>query len=776
MDNETPQYAEWIPTAGGYVANGNVVSKSPHYDENKKFQLSVNPAVFGQTTPENSKITKAKPQVANNPLSNNGITTANTEGSGTDANAMATGIGSLDSMANNTATTGGVLTTPATQSTLAKTPKSVYDTLLDKYAQYQANNNYKGMIDTLTEMSMYDGQDYTQQQQYLTQQRNNKIDNIDNDYSQRIATAQMLGDVDKANALKAEQTQWRNSVGWSDAMTEKYQTAQQQLETDYIPTYLDGIRDITSMITQAIPGLINFQYDPYQDTSLQIAQGYAVSKVKEQMNSTGMYYSSMTQNAITKAVAELVPVYQKMAKEEAMQNLQLLQQTANFLLNIEETQFKLWQGQLDAKIAVNQEKRKEIEAAWDRANQLGYVDNEASAILGIPAGTESYATRKAMTDLLNEKDKEERKLMQDMTLARYNADLSLEKAQVQAELDNWKNAQDDYRGYLYNSQLKQQQFGYDQALKNQQFQNDYYLQLLKNAGSTTTTPNSKVTTGTRNILSYLGVPNEGLDDLDDLLNNEHTPTEKIEIIERNITSYPQGATEEDKELIDAKNKLYIDTYLNGGTIKQIDETLYGKLGENASTTSGALESALALAKDEVELLADIGVDKTSANIAEIYNHILDQVEGAAEFDTTKTNLNDDYTKMKESTAKDIIKSIKENKKLGDSADDIAQAVESYWYSIHNADKESIRGNLTQNTIREITDRGSKLLNGVSGAIDKGLGTLERVGINPVDTATGLAGLLVGSSISPGLPVGTAPNGQIGQELGANIGKRIMGNK
>ena len=166
-----------------------------------------------------------------------------------------------------------------------------------------------------------------------------------------------------------------------------------------------------------------------------MAQGYAVSSVKEQMNSTGMYYSSMTQSAITRAINELIPVYEQMAKEEILENINLLQSTASYLLNLEKAQFDMWASKIEMQILKNQEKRAEIEHAWDRVNNLGYVDNEASLVLGVDVGTLSPEIRKMM---LNEEmtiRAEERALKIEKELASYSHSLALEKAQKQYALD-----------------------------------------------------------------------------------------------------------------------------------------------------------------------------------------------------------------------------------------------------------------------------------------------------------------------------------------------------
>lgn len=445
MDNEAPNYASWVPEAGGYVANGKVVSKSPVYDSQGKLRLDIDTSILnGALQPQ----TQAQPNMSHsqtaveghNQLAQKqaGIFTANQEGSGEDVNSLMTGAGSLGSLNNNTENSVfGVTNTPATKSPVVEEPilSPVDQAMKELQEAIARGNDYQAQINAYTKLERLTGQDYSAEIQDLTTKRQQKIENIDNDYASQISTALMRGDTAEVDRLRAEQANWRQTVGYQDAMTQKYQTAREELDVDYQRTYWDGINDITQSLMQALPGILNFQYNPYQDTALQIAQGYATSRVKEQMNATGMYYSSMTQNAITKAVAELVPVYEKMAKEEAIQNFQLLQQTASFLVDLEQAQFNLWKGQLDVKFQANADKRAEIAAAWDKVNQLGYVDNETSAILGIPAGTESYATRKAYVDKLNQIDAEERKLKQDKELADYEFDLQKQKMDKQSEID-----------------------------------------------------------------------------------------------------------------------------------------------------------------------------------------------------------------------------------------------------------------------------------------------------------------------------------------------------
>ena len=450
MDNEAPNYASWIPEAGGYVANGKVVSKTPQYDANGRL-VDIDVSQFPNTTPNTSK---AQPQVANQPIVNSGITTANTQGSGTDANAPLTQAGSLGTLENNLGKAqDSAISSPATRSIVAgKTVVSPEDEVNQEYQQAVARGDLQGQINALTKASRLTGQDYSTEIQNLTRQRQQKIQGIDdaylqriNDARQKVNTAKSTGDItgdysayyqalEELNNLQGEQGTWRNAVGYDQAMQDMYTQEMEDLDIDYKETWVKSYNDIANQIVQALPGILNFQYNPMNDTALQIAQGYATSRVKEQMNSTGMYYSSMTQNAITKAVAELVPVYEKMARQEAIENFNLLQQTANFLMNLEETQFNMWKSQIQMKWQANDEKRKAVDQAIQNANARGFYTNEEAALLGIEPGTESQAARERALDKQEQIEKEARNLKQSMALAEYNAGLELQLAEEKAKI------------------------------------------------------------------------------------------------------------------------------------------------------------------------------------------------------------------------------------------------------------------------------------------------------------------------------------------------------
>lgn len=512
MDNEAPNYASWIPEAGGYVANGKVVSKSPIYNENGKLKLDVDTSVFGNALQPQTQ--KAQPQsqgvqptahpevaVSNNPLS--GMTTANTAGSGKDVNSLMTGAGSLGSLNNNTENSiYGATNTPATKSNVAgKTVLSPIDEAMQEYQDAVARGtDIQAEINALTKLSRLTGEDYSEEIAALTKKRQNKIQSIDNSYLQKLNTAKQnlenlrdmynitgskedglayLQALEEYEALQQEQGDWRNTVGYENAMREKYQQEMEDIQIQYEGTWIKLANDLTQQIVQAIPGLVNFQYDPTQDTNLLNAQAMIEMRARNRASQTGMYYSSTTQYAISQACAQLIPVYQKMAKQEALENLQLLQNTANFLMNLEQTQFDMWQSQIKLQWQQNDERRKDIDQAIENANARGYYTNEEAALLNIEPGTESQAARERAQEKQDEIQKELRKLDQDIVLAEAKAELDIYKTQEEAKVTDALNENKAYYDYYYDSLLSEQKYKQDVNLENIKTLNDANLENLK---------------------------------------------------------------------------------------------------------------------------------------------------------------------------------------------------------------------------------------------------------------------------------------------------------
>lgn len=753
--------AQWIPEAGGYVLNGQVISTTPVYDANNSFQLQI----------DSSKAT-SKP-TSNPEVSNVGVgTQGNRKNSGQDVNSVVTQANSMNALSENTANTNwGAINTPATQSNVAGQPTfSEEDEHWRKYQEYVATNNLQGQINELTAIGQINGVDYSSQINNLTAQRIDKIQNQDNSYQMMYDQAMAAGDYDRAFQISQDRDLYRQKVNYDDAMmqvrqqqqiqqqqqqpqqiqqipqpqapnymeqlqsyyqaqldaiersyqtqVQEYEVKKQEINLDYNFSYMSGVHDITNSLMQLTGSLLNFQYDPNQDRALQVAQGYAVGAVKEQMNHTGMYYSSMTQNAITRAVAELVPVYEKMAKEEIRENVNLLQNTANFLMNLETTQYNLWKNQIELQWEANAERRKEYQAALDRANAWGYVSNADAAILGVAPGTLSPEAIKSAKALEQQLLKEQRDLQAKMIMEGYTNDLAIQKMYLDAELDdalaankairdynyttlvNEQEAQlkdrltanQQYRDFQYDTQARQQQaeindmldankqardygyssalaeqkFGYDTALKQQDYRNnsalkaqqynyDANLARIRNSGNSSSGSKTRgVTTDSKGNEVY---------QYGNLVIQDKELGEKFaDIMDKGDVSVKDlsGIFTDLKNASAADKQNISDYVLNNVVYPNIDTNSQGFKKNDDTATRAAVNASETEIQDFAKYLKNAGLtESTQIDLVEnAYGRLLTNVDSAGDdFDWSYFNLDDLPEALRETAKQDIIKGV-----------------------------------------------------------------------------------------------------------------------
>lgn len=224
------------------------------------------------------------------------------------------------------------------------------------------------------------------------------------------------------------------------------------VEGQYQSAYSDTINSlISSMITNLENG---FQYDPNKDTALQVATEYAANSTMQSLAGSGVLNSSSTAERVARVVSELVPQYEQLAYTRWTDYLGQLSDTAQLVMNYDSQQFEYWKDAKDREFQNKQfEYQKQQDAldnAWKRVDELGYVDNEASAILGVPVGTLSGEARLA-------------KEQQEFELAKMREQLQIEQAnnvalyKLRAELDKEQAK--------YTSELEKQQAEYSYQLE-----------------------------------------------------------------------------------------------------------------------------------------------------------------------------------------------------------------------------------------------------------------------------------------------------------------------
>lgn len=164
--------------------------------------------------------------------------------------------------------------------------------------------------------------------------------------------------------------------------------------TEYKSQYANAINQMANQILN-----MRFNYNPNEDDLLKQATRYATQNTFESMNAKGILNSSLTGERVAKVVGELIPTYEKMSREEFESNFNMLMNTAQFIMNLDESQYTRWENDRQQKWkeqqAEYQKAQDAIKNAWERVDELGYVDNNASITLGVKVGTLSKDAREA---------------------------------------------------------------------------------------------------------------------------------------------------------------------------------------------------------------------------------------------------------------------------------------------------------------------------------------------------------------------------------------------
>ena len=147
---------------------------------------------------------------------------------------------------------------------------------------------------------------------------------------------------------------------------------------------------------------------------------------------SGVLNSSSTAERVARVVSELVPQYEQLAYTRWTDYIGQLSDTAQLVMNYDAQQFEYWKDAKDREFQNKQfeyqKQQDALENAWKRVDELGYVDNNASAILGVPVGTLSGEAR-----LAKEQQEFELAKMREQAQIEYENNKAL--YQLKAELD-----------------------------------------------------------------------------------------------------------------------------------------------------------------------------------------------------------------------------------------------------------------------------------------------------------------------------------------------------
>lgn len=263
------------------------------------------------------------------------------------------------------------------------------------------------------------------------------------------------------------------------------------VEGQYQSAYADTINGLVSeLLSRQSTG---FQYDPTNDTSLRLASEYAANSAMEQMAARGILNSSSTAERVASVVSQLIPEYEKLAYTRWTDATTMLINTANLVMNYDTQQFNQWKDAKDREFdreKFNYQKEQDsLTNAWKRVDELGYVDNGASQILGVPVGTLSGEARRAKEErefqLRKMREQAEIEYANNKALYELRNQLDLERQQKLNEQEySLKQQYAKYENELskdntaYKYQLEQKYGTSKSSSKNSNYSN--YDEIIKN--------------------------------------------------------------------------------------------------------------------------------------------------------------------------------------------------------------------------------------------------------------------------------------------------------
>lgn len=219
--------------------------------------------------------------------------------------------------------------------------------------------------------------------------------------------------------------------------TANLNTVQGQYQSAYADT-INGL--ISEMLSQMNNG---FSYDPTQDNSLKLASEYAANSTLQSLAGSGVLNSSSTAERVARIVSELIPTYEEKAHSRWIEYLGQLSDTAQVVMNYDSQQFEYWKDAKDREFEEKefeyQKQQDALENAWKRVDELGYVDNNASTILGVPVGTLSGEARLAKEqqeyELAKMREQAEIEYQNNVALYKLKSELDTEQSKTLAEYE-----------------------------------------------------------------------------------------------------------------------------------------------------------------------------------------------------------------------------------------------------------------------------------------------------------------------------------------------------
>lgn len=250
-----------------------------------------------------------------------------------------------------------------------------------------------------------------------------------------------------------------------------------------------------------------FEYDKENDPLVKSARKEVEQAVKNMATKRGFAFGSQEQDLISQQMAKVEPQFEQIAYNENNDFLNRQLGLANTIMQWEQIQFdrskdqiNLIQTKLDFinqldqqefnkfKVILEQrnfnrsnylnkqkfnlqKKLADQDLALQRLDNLGYVDKQASAILGIPIGTKAKWAQQLAMEQANKIELATRQNKYDIEKQKLDAKIEKELYALKNKLDTESQLKLQAQTYSYKKQLQQMEFDYNkkkQAIQEQQ--------------------------------------------------------------------------------------------------------------------------------------------------------------------------------------------------------------------------------------------------------------------------------------------------------------------
>lgn len=243
-----------------------------------------------------------------------------------------------------------------------------------------------------------------------------------------------------------------------------------------------------------------YQYNFDEDPSVQAAREELSKSMAGLAAQHGFLYSGGTQNIIEAQLKTLTPQFEEAAYsrykadfdmnlnflntlmkwdqiqyERSLSNLSLIQMKSDFILSLAENEYKSFKLMLDQhrteqQIKLAQESyeldklKQDTENAFNRIDQLGYVDNQSASILGIPVGTKARWVQQLAMEHQNKLDQMAQENKYNVAMAQLQADLEKDVMEYKEEISVATKLKLMEQEYTYKASLAELEYKYKKEL------------------------------------------------------------------------------------------------------------------------------------------------------------------------------------------------------------------------------------------------------------------------------------------------------------------------